>query len=224
MAEAIKFTFDEMFHNGAESANTVQLHASPKRKRWTDEDLEAAKAEAKAEGMAEALASQDAQNANMATDAANRIAEHVAGSLNSFVSFQNELQADGAMLALSIARKLADVLISLRPEAEIEAVIRECLTHLNREPRLVIRVNDTLRDALETSITQAAHERGMGDKIMIVGEANIALGDCDIEWSDGGAARNRAELDEQAADIVLRYIETLTGEQVTSAEQEKNNG
>ncbi|MBO6543748.1 MAG: hypothetical protein JJ939_14245 [Alphaproteobacteria bacterium] len=224
MAEAIKFTFDEMFDGNAGDSNTLAMRASPKRKRWTDEDLETAKAEARAEGMAEALASHEAQSVNMTTDAANRIAQEVSNALASFSVFQSELRADGAMLALSIARKLADVLISLRPEAEIEAVIRECLTHLNREPRLVIRVNDTLRDALEASITQAAHERGMGDKIMIVADADIALGDCDIEWSDGGAARNRAELDEQAADIVLRYVETLTGEPKQSTEQEMNNG
>lgn len=224
MAEAIKFTFDEMFDNPSSGSNTVQIHASPKRKRWTDEDVEIARAEAKAEGMAEALASHEAQNASVTADAARRIADHAANSLASFTAFQNNLQADGAMLALSIARKLADVLISLRPEAEIEAVIRECLTHLNREPRLVIRVNDTLRDTLEASIMQAAHERGMADKIMVIGSEEIALGDCDIEWSDGGATRNREELDEQAADIVLRYVETLNGNQHLPAGEEMNNG
>lgn len=223
MTQAVKFTFNEMFdtpsHGGAE--RTPQER---RKTRWSEEEIDALKEEARAQGFAEAQATSETRLAEASAAALQQIAESVSTSVTSFEALQTNARADAAALALSIARKLADVLISLRPEAEIEAVIKECLTHLNREPRLVVRIHADLIEQVEGSIQQAATERGMADKIMIVGDAEMEKGDCEIEWSDGGVERNRADLDRQATEIIERYIETLSSERNGAVTTENHHG
>ena len=81
-----------------------------------------------------------------------------------------------------------------------------------------------IRDSIQTSMQQAAAERGMAEKMMVVGEAGIAPGDCEIVWSDGGVTRSRAELEDSAAEIINRYIETLTRGSGMPANMETHNG
>ena len=224
MTEAIKFTFNEMFDDdaGAEDASAPQKLV--RKSRWTDEEIEALKAEARAEGTAEALASVEAQTREANAAAFGQIATAASTALSDLTHVKSEVQADAAELAFSVARKLADALLAVQPEKEIEAVIHECLKHLNREPRLVVRINDALVDDIQASMQQAAAERGMAEKMMVVGDPTIVLGDCEIEWSDGGVTRSRAELEESAAEIINRYIETLTRGSEMPANMETHNG
>lgn len=223
MTQAVKFTFNEMFDNASHGGGE-RAPQERRKTRWTEEELDALKEEAREQGFAEAQAASETRLAEASTAALQQIAETVSTSVASFEALQANARSDAAALALSIARKLADVLISLRPEAEIEAVIKECLTHLNREPRLVVRVHADLIEQVEGSIQQAATERGMSDKIMIVGDAEMEKGDCEIEWSDGGVERNRADLDQQATEIIERYIETLSSERNGAVTTENHHG
>ncbi len=224
MTEAIKFTFNEMFDDADGADETDAPQKAVRKTRWTDEEIEALKAEARAEGNAEALASVEAKTLEANTAALGQIANAAAAALSDLTHVKSEVQAGAAELAFSVARKLADALLAAQPEKEIEAVIQECLKHLNREPRLVVRINDTLVDDIQSSMQQAAAERGMAEKMMVVGDPNIALGDCEIEWSDGGVTRNRAELEESAAEIINRYIETLTRSSEMTANMETEDG
>jgi flagellar assembly protein FliH len=40
----------------------------------------------------------------------------------------------------------------------------------------------------------------------VLGETDIALGDCRIEWADGGAIRERGAVEAAINDLVARYI------------------
>jgi len=224
MAEAIKFTFSEMFDDDAPSEAEALPSAPARKSRWTEDEIDELKAEARAEGAAEALSSVEAKTMEANSAALAQITETASQALGNLSGIRNEVQAEAAELALNVARKLADALIALQPATEIEAVIQECLKHLNREPRLVVRINDTLVNDIQTSMQQAAAERGMAEKMMVVGDPEIALGDCEIEWSDGGVTRSRADLDENAAEIINRYIETLTRGINTPANMETHDG
>lgn len=222
MAEAIKFTFDEMFDTpfGAAGAQAV---AHIKKTRWTEEEIEILKTAAHAAGKAEAMSDVEAQSMRENAAAWEQIATAASSALADLTQTENSLRAEAAQLSLSIAGKLSDALITLHPQVEIDAVIRECLTHLSHQPRLVIRVTDTLAEQVENSIQQTVAERGLADKIMVVGDTNLQLGDCQIEWSDGGVARSRKELDTQTTEIVDRYIETLTSGNNQPAHEENNH-
>ncbi|MFZ2470259.1 MAG: flagellar assembly protein FliH, partial [Parvibaculum sedimenti] len=124
-------------------------------------------------------------------------------------------RADAAALAFTAARKLAPALIAARPQAEIEAVLRDCLTHLNREPHIVLRVADTLVDRLKETVDHMALERGLSGRIILLGQSGIAEGDCVVEWADGGVVRSYADIEAEIAEIITRYAESLTGPRAT---------
>ena len=222
MVEAIKFTFDEMFDD-RKKASGAQAVAQIRKTRWTEEEIDALKAEAHAAGAAEAMGAVETQTAQQNAVAWEQIATAATTALADLTQFENDKRADAAKLSFKISKKLSDALINLHPEVEINAVIRECLTHLSHEPHLVIRVSDTLTQQVGESIQQAAKERGMADKLMIVGDAELKLGDCRIEWSDGGVTRSWDELEKRTSEIVDRYIETLSSDNNQSANEENSH-
>ncbi|PCJ68543.1 MAG: hypothetical protein COA62_15455 [Rhodobiaceae bacterium] len=222
MAEAVKFTFDEMFDDRAK-ASGAQAVAHIKKTRWTEEEIEVLKADAHAAGAAEATSAVETQATQQNAAAWEKIAASATTALANLTEVENNNRADAAKLSLEVAKKLSDALIALQPEVEINAVIHECLTHLSHEPHLVIRVAETLAQQVGESIQQAAKERGMTDKLMIVGDAELKLGDCQIEWSDGGVTRSWDELEKRASEIVGRYIETLSSDINQPANEENSH-
>lgn len=158
--EKVKFMFDNVFR--AEDAPVV-VNAPRKKHELTDEELDAIRAEARAEGeatghqrgFAEAQAGIEQQTAQ--TFAA--IGEALSASFAQLEQENREIREFAARLSLLAARKLAARLIAERPQAEIEAVIEECVTHLNREPHLVLRVADGLSGLLKEYVDRLCHER-----------------------------------------------------------------
>lgn len=208
MADAVKFRFDTVFAEEGDDG----VPAPPKKTRWTEREVEAERQAARAEGSAAAVANAETRAAESLAAAAGKIAAAADDLLGRFDEQQARLSAEAATLALTIARKLAPALIASRPLAEIEAVVRDCLTHLNREPHLVVRVADGQLDALKERIDAIAFERGLADKVVLLGDPGIGDGDCTIEWADGGIKRDTEALDREIADIVAHYVRATTGE------------
>lgn len=206
MKQAVKFTFDTRFDEGQTPAP-----GSYTKVRFSAEELERARAEAYASGLAagqaEAAARADRDLGNAMSDFASNAASLLAALDAESASIRGEAMA----LALTVARKLAPALVASRPETEIEAVLRDCLTHLNREPHIVLRVADTLLERLKETVDRMAHERGLAGRIILLGQSDVAEGDCVVEWADGGVVRSRAEIEREVAETIARYAETLSG-------------
>jgi flagellar assembly protein FliH len=205
MKQAVKFTFDTRFDDGeVPAAAPVQV-----KPRFSEEDIERARAEGRAEGFAAGhaearLLSDREVSASMESFAAN------AGSLLAALQAESaSIRGEAVTLAMTAAQKLAPALVASRPQAEIEAVLHDCLTHLNREPHIVLRVADTLVERLKETVDRMAMERGLAGRIILLGQGDIAEGDCVVEWADGGVVRSRADVEKEMTDTVARYIATL---------------
>jgi len=48
---------------------------------------------------------------------------------------------------------------------------------------------------------------------VVIAEPGMALGDCRIEWADGGLARDRAATEVAVAEAVGRYVAGRSGTQ-----------
>jgi flagellar assembly protein FliH len=71
---------------------------------------------------------------------------------------------------------------------------------------VVVRVNDAVYDVAREKLDALARTRGFDGRLVILGEPDVALGDCRIEWADGGITRERAVADAAIEDAVKRYI------------------
>lgn len=183
-----KFLFEDAFD--APRANR------PKAEKpvHTDSALAAARAEGFAEGQAVGLdEGRNEQNARLA-DTVGLIGETMRG----LAATQHEALAatrrEAARLALAIAARLAPVLVARVPLAELEALIAECLKDVGGEPRVVVRVAMPLVDELCARIETLKRSAAFAGEVIVLGEDNIAPGDCRVEWADGGAERDLGAL------------------------------
>lgn len=206
LKQAVKFTFNTRFDAGVEQS----AHAEPQvLQSFTEEDMERARAEAYASGHLAGESQARAATEKEVAEAMEHFASNASSLLAALQAESAAIRAEASQLALIAARKLAPALIGTRPQAEIEAVLRDCLTHLNREPHIVLRVSERLVEQLKSVVDHMAMERGLSGRIILLGQNDIAEGDCVVEWADGGVIRSRADIEQELDEIVGRYIATL---------------
>ncbi len=117
------------------------------------------------------------------------------------------VEAEAVDVAVATGRKLAETLIAREPFAEIEALALDCFRELVATPHVVVRVNDALYEQAQTKLAGIARETGFDGRLLIMAEPDIAIGDCRIEWADGGMMRNRAAADALIGETVQRFVE-----------------
>ncbi|MBL8573529.1 MAG: flagellar assembly protein FliH [Hyphomicrobiaceae bacterium] len=151
--------------------------------------------------------------------AAERIAEEaarLAASARSILAVLDQdrlrIEREAIDVALLAARKLAPALIAREPLAEITELLRECLRPLARTPHLVVRLTPEHVEALRPALDDYARQTGFSGRLMLIGEPDIAVGDCRIEWTDGGITRDRAAVEAEIVAAISRYMDARAGE------------
>jgi flagellar assembly protein FliH len=69
-----------------------------------------------------------------------------------------------------------------------------------------VRVNEGLYAAVREKIDDIARAQGFGGRLVVLGEPGIAVGDCRIEWADGGVNRDTGVAERAIGEAVARYI------------------
>lgn len=171
---------------------------------------EAALAEAEARGRQTGLAAAEVQERTRAerqTAAAfDRVSAALAQLASGLPALANRLETESVDVAVAVARQLAPALIAKEPLTEISALVTSCLRELSAAPHVVIRTNEALYANTRERLTELARACGFEGKLVVLGEANIALGDCRVEWADGGVIRERAAIEAAITDTVERYF------------------
>ena len=173
--------------------------------------LAAAEARGRAGGFEEGRAAVEAEAARAQAAAGERLA-NAAEALLSAVDTERRANERLALdLAMTVARKLAPALIAREPLKEVEALIEECLGPLRQTPHLVIRIGEAHVDALREMVDRLAYEKGFEGRLVILGEPEIADGDCRIEWADGGIVRDSDETARRIEMVLERYLAARAG-------------
>lgn len=203
--KTVKYTFDNRF----DAPSKVKEPDAPPPS-FSEDELAAARQAGYEEGLeagrAEVLA--DIEH-RMATAASNIAA--AAGALAAEHEDRRAAStAEAAAVAHAIARTLAPALAAREPLTEIEEMVRECLTVSYAEPRLVIRVAEDLVERMKTIVDRIAHEQSFAGKIILLGDERLTGDQCRVEWADGGAERNREELQTEVDRLVERHLNSLS--------------
>jgi flagellar assembly protein FliH len=117
-------------------------------------------------------------------------------------AIEDRASAEMTVMALTFARRLAGRLMDREPLQPIEEAARLAFQDLRGAPHIVARVAPELVEEVKRRLSRAAQEMGIDGKLIVMGEPEIATGDCRIEWADGGVVRSRAELDKRIASAV----------------------
>jgi flagellar assembly protein FliH len=190
-----KFMFDNDFAAGARGKPTISLadHA---------EKVAQAEAAAHARGFAEAQREAE-QRAAVALE---RIAALLQGLDRSLAAVQTRLETEAVEVAVAVARKLVPALIAREPLAEVSALAADCFRHLVASPHIVVRVSDTLHASAREQLDEIIRRLGLESRLVVLGEPEIAPGDCRIEWADGGICRDSAAVAAAIDQAVTRYV------------------
>lgn len=194
--------FDEKF----DDFGSGRSHAA-KKTAISEEDLERAREQAFAEGRSAGVAETRAEIEAAVAKALDVIASCLTDLGAAQVAANDALHRDGVELACLVAGRLAPALVADKPLAEIEALIGDCLGHLRDEPRIVVRVGETSIEHLAPRIDGLAERCGFPGKIVLLPDERLAVGDCLVEWADGGAERSQESLVSAVDAAVARYIE-----------------
>ena len=171
---------------------------------------EAALAEAEARGYANGVAAAEGQARAEADRRSAAALEQISAALDRLVAsldaLERKLEIEAVEVAFAVARKLAPELIAREPFAEIAALAAGCLGEFRSAPHVAVRVHESLHAAARERLEAIAAARGFEGRLVVLGEADIAPGDCRLEWADGGVVRERAAAEAVIGEAVARYI------------------
>ena len=200
MAAPAKFLFDTDFsapdkarERPATPSEIAQKIATAEARAYRD-GYEAAQHEAKAE------------SDRRVALALEEIKVSIQGIAARFSGIETRMETEAVDVAVAVARKLCNELISREPLGEITGLVRDCFSHLVSTPHLVVRINDSLYEAAHERIERLAKQCGFEGRLVILAEPEIQTGDCKIEWADGGVVLERATIEAKISEFVGRYM------------------
>jgi flagellar assembly protein FliH len=200
MAAAKKFLFEADFAPGAGEAERPVPRA--------EHALALAEAESKGfgDGFKTAEKERVAEAERRTAVAFEQIGDALHRLAQGLAAIEGRLEAEAVEVAAAVGRKLAPELIAREPFAEIATLAIDCFKQLVTAPHIVVRVNDALLAVAKQRLGDAARARGFEGRLVVIAEPDVALGDCRIEWADGGVTRDSVKTEAAIADMVRRYV------------------
>ncbi len=187
---------------GGSNANAQQQEAPV----FTEDDVNAARTEAFAQGKEEGIAeTRDSLEARLA-ETVDTLLSHFSGVVDAQVRASEQMHKDAVSLTAAFMRKLFPYTVKDRGIDEIAAMTEMAVGHLVDEPRIVVRVSETLTEPLKERLQPLIAGRKTEDSIIVSGDPDLALGDCSLEWSDGAAERNQEKLWAELDQIIEKYL------------------
>jgi flagellar assembly protein FliH len=190
MALAEKFLFDISFDAPGGGDVKQRGPVTPAEVPITRADLNAAAAQARAEGHAAGLAEATAQREQHVSEILADIARQLAALLAAKDALRRESENTTIELTRTIAGKLFPALVRQGAMTEIEAVVVQSVREAITEPRLMLRVPDTVFEAAQARMAPLATSLGYPGKLIILVDEALGQSDCRVEWADGGAERD----------------------------------
>jgi flagellar assembly protein FliH len=213
MAGKAKFLFDQPFDGTKpRTEGGGMFRPKPPPAKFSLDDMEAAKAQAFAAGEQAGREGAAAEHAAAVEQALTSIEGQLAQLAGNLGQMQAQARTEAVTLAAAIARKLAAQLMAREPLREIETLVLRCMDDMRDEPRLVVRANDGVVRLLDERIDALVAQSGFGGKVMLVPDNGLAASDCRVDWADGSAERNQAQLETDVEQAVQRYLAALQSE------------
>jgi flagellar assembly protein FliH len=202
MSAAKKFLFETDFAGDADGKPAEPVLTLPEHEAKVAE----VEATAHQRGYADAQADAGIESGRRLADALERIAAGLTVANDGLHAIETRLECEAVEVAVAVARKLAPALIAREPFAEISALASECFRQLIAAPHIAVRVNDVLYAAAKEKLDDIVRTRNFAGRLVVLAEPEIAVGDCRIEWADGGINRDNTAADTAIGAAVTGYV------------------
>ncbi len=182
---------------------------------FTQDEMDAAKAaahedgyrtgfeEGRAAAWQEAMQSVEKQTSDTLNVIANSVKELLARS-------QNDSQAAFAAavdFAMAVCRKAVPALSERHAIGEIAALLEKNFRFLKDEPKISLRLNPQLADRIKPMLAALVKRESFGGQIAVVRDDSLPVGDCRIEWKNGGLERKTQDVLNQTEELLKLYAQ-----------------
>lgn len=213
------FEFEEDRAEAEEAAMEEEEEDLPPPPTFTEEEVIAAQQTAYDEGKAAGIQEANAQFEHLIATALTQIAQTVPQVFDAHGQIQQEHEAHTLAIARHVSKKVIPGYAENYGLDEILHVVSLCLEPLRAEPRIIVKVHESLREEVHDKLVKIAEEIGFDGRIVVMAHDDIVPGDCRVEWSEGGADRNSETLWQQIDEIIERNLtQTIAQETVSEAE------
>lgn len=174
---------------------------------FSEEELVLARDQAMEAGRQAGIQEAEATTERLVALAVQAISDHLQSLATVQQAANEDRMREAVAVALAVVRKLQPEMSRDHALDEIAGVIQECLTHIEKDVRVTIRVNPTHMDSIRHFANQAAEATGFEGKLVYTSDPRVAPGDCRVEWGDGGAERDQARMWSEIDAITARALE-----------------
>jgi flagellar assembly protein FliH len=206
-----KFLFDQSFDqpDAPRAAAPRRAPAPPSEPTFSKADLEAARQQGDEAGRAaafgEAAQSTEARIAETLSSVAARVEELLAARQR----YADEAQRSACETMGVLLRKVVPALSRRAPLAELEALMSDCLRDAFDEPRIVMRVADTLFEPVQRRLGALTAAAGFAGKVVLLADETLGPGDARVEWAEGGAERDARRLMRDIDGALARALDSI---------------
>jgi flagellar assembly protein FliH len=190
MTSQRKFTFDTEFL--AQEDRCTPAARARQKQTLTTEELDKIQAEARAEG----ASNSQARTSEALERAVSALTISLRAALDTSHAEIETVRDEAARLALAMAKKLAPAALAALPAGDVENALREAMHQAIGEPRITLRAAPQVAEVLEPRLADIAHQEGYEGRVIVASDAQMAAGDCRIEWRGGGAERSEKAIEE----------------------------
>lgn len=135
-----------------------------------------------------------------------RVAAEMRLAAGRLAAIETRLEREAIDVATAIARQLAPALLARQPLAEIEALVLDVLSHVRAAPHVAVRIAPDMIEDAGARLKKIAEERGFASRLVILPDPAIAIGNCLIEWADGGVSRDTQAIEARIEQAIQNYL------------------
>ncbi len=168
-------------------------------KRFTPEEVEAARTAGYEAGKKDALAAAERDVAA----ALRQIGAAAEATLSRLNNETHAMREEAARIAMSAARKISGAALEAFGADRAAGAIEAVMDMLRHQPRLVVRLSPHAAETLRSRIEEMAATHAYAGAILVRAEPNMKAGQVSIDWSDGMITIDPDE----AADRIQALIE-----------------
>jgi flagellar assembly protein FliH len=214
MAALKKYLFDLDFDVPQAPAEPVEADATeemeapppPPPPTFSEEDLRRKAEESYASGQAAGLKEGAATAERLLADALTALSQQFAAAEQQADAAHKERHRDAIQVSVAVLKKLFPEMAKRDGFEEIASVIKECLTQIDEDVRVTVRLAPDQLDAVRERAMQSAASSGFEGKLLFHADNHFAPGECRVEWGEGGAERDHDRIWSEIDAIVASAI------------------
>lgn len=213
---------EELQANVQSVQNTLEQKIEPV---FTQQEMDQAKQQSKEEGRLqgleegreaawqEAMVSIEKQNSDLLSVIENAISKVLEQSQNdSQTAFTTAVD-----FAMAVCKKVVPTLSAKNAIEEIQGLLEKNFHFLKEEPKITLRLNSFSADKIKPVLADLVKKESYAGKIAVIRDNTLPLGDCLVEWKNGGLQRNTQDILNQTEELIKLYAQAAP--QTEPAEQ-----